>query len=273
MTGRNPARAAAVIAACAAFLLIRVSAEPPSDFRFCILGDRTGAAQPGVYERAWKYVASERPNFVINAGDTIQGGNDATAEAEWRAVEQLWSQYRLTFYLVPGNHDIWSPASREIYEKQTGHPAFYGFDYQNSHFTVLDNSQTEDLSDEQMAFLRRDLSAHQQRNPKFVLFHKPFWLVPVKFRSSQFPFHQLVKQYGVRYVISGHTHRYEASVNDGIVYMEVPSSGGKLKNEGYQDGWFFGYVLAHVTGSRVEMTVKELGEPFGRARSQPVPGT
>src|SRR5579871_3613292 len=203
----------AVVAAIA----ICAPGEPKNDFRFCILGDRTGDAQPGVYERVWHDVTALHPHFVVNAGDTIQGGNDATAEAEWRALRTLWLRYHGPLYLTPGNHDIWSAESRRIYEKETGRAASYAFDYQSAHFTVLDNSQTEDLSESQMAFLAHDLEDHKNSDPKFVLFHKPFWLIPVTFRSSRFPLHQLLKKYGVRYVISGHTHHFGSTLDDGIV--------------------------------------------------------
>jgi len=239
-------------------VLAALLARPGDDFRFCVLGDRTGNAQPGVYERVWQDVDALHPDFVINVGDTIQGGNDASAEAEWRALRPLWERYQYPLYFTPGNHDIWSSESRRIYEKETGRPPYYAFDFQNAHFTVLDNSQTEDLSDDQMDFLARDLAAHQNRNPKFVLFHKPFWLIPVKFQSAQFPFHQLAKKYGVGYVLSGHGHQYVRAVNDGIVYMEVCSSGGKLKGEGAEQGWFYGHVFVRVSGSNVELTVKKL---------------
>lgn len=241
--------------------------ESGNDFRFCILGDRTGDSQAGVYERVWKNLDALHPDFVINVGDTIQGGNDATAEAEWLALRPLWDRYSYPLNFTPGNHDIWSELSRKVYEKQTRRAASYGFDYQAAHFTVLDNSQTEDLSGEQMGFLARDLEAHRDRDPKFVFFHKPFWLIPVKFRSSQFPFHQLAKKYGVRYVVSGHGHQFVRAANDGIVYIEAGSSGGKLKGEGFEHGWFFGQILARVRGSDVEMTVREVDSPFGGGRS------
>jgi 3',5'-cyclic-AMP phosphodiesterase len=236
---------------------------PPNDFRFSILGDRTGDAQPGIYERVWGELDDLHPDFVINVGDTIQGGNDATAASEWNALRPLWDRYRYRLYFTPGNHDIWSQASREIYERQTGHPASYGFNYQNAHFTVLDNSQASDLSlilnDEQMQFLARDLAQNQARDPKFVFFHKPFWLIPVKFQSSQFPFHQLISKYGVRFVVSGHGHQYVRAEQDGITYLEAPSSGGKLKGQGAAQGWFFGQVLVAVKGAKVDLTVKQLG--------------
>jgi hypothetical protein len=238
-----------------------------NDFRFCILGDRTGDAQPGVYERVWSEIHTQHPGFVINVGDTIQGYNDATAASEWRALRPLWDRYRYPIYFTPGNHDIWSAASRAVYEQQTKRPAFYGFNYQNAHFTVLDNSEAADLSlnlsDQQMQFLAHDLEQNQARDPKFVFFHKPFWLIPVKFQSSQFPFHQLVKKYGVRYVVSGHGHQYVRAIDDGVVYLEAPSSGGKLKGQGFEQGWFFGHMLVTVKGSSVDMQVQPLDQPSG----------
>jgi len=258
------------LSVCIAFLAlagiagVRGAGESKNDFRFSILGDRTGDADARIYERVWQEMQHFSPDFVINVGDTIQGGNDATAEIEWRALHSIWDKYKFPQYFTPGNHDIWSAASRKMFEKQTGRPASYGFNYQGAHFTVLDNSQTENLSEEQMAFLARDLAANKDRDPKFVFFHKPFWLIPVMFKSGEFPFHQLIKKYGVRYVISGHGHQYKRLEQDGIVYIEAGSSGGKLKGVGFSGGWFFGQIFTRVKGSNVEMTVKEVDPPLGQ---------
>jgi Icc protein len=251
-----------------ALAIVAVAADSSNnDFSFSILGDRTGDAQPGVYERIWTELDTRHPDFVINVGDTIQGGNDATAASEWRALRPLWDRYRYPIYFTPGNHDIWSEGSRVTYEQQTKRPASYGFNYQNAHFTVLNNSQTPDLSDQQMQFLARDLAQNRSRDPKFVFFHKPFWLVPVKFQSSRFPFHQLISKYGVQWVVSGHGHQFVRAMQDRVVYLEAPSSGGKLKGQGFAEGWFYGQVWVTVKSAKTEMTVKEIGEPFGQGRS------
>jgi 3',5'-cyclic-AMP phosphodiesterase len=254
--------------------LTLAAAAPRNDFRFVILGDRTGDAQPGVYEQAWRELDALHPDFVINVGDTIQGWEDATAAPEWRALRPLWDRYRYPLYFTPGNHDIWSAASRQVYEQQTGHPASYSFDFQNAHFTVLDNSQAPDLSDElppdQMQFLARDLERNRDRDPKFVFFHKPLWLIPVKFQNSNFAFHQLVRKYGVRCVVSGHGHQFVQGELDGVTYLEVPSSGGKLKGSGDAQGWFYGLALVTVKGSSVDLSVREIGAPFGSGRVKAV---
>lgn len=93
------------------------------------------------------------------------------------------------------------------------------------------------------------------------------------FRSSRFPLHQLLKKYGVRYVISGHTHHFGSTLDDGIVYVEAASSGGKLKGQGFKAGWFFGYLDARVLGSEVNITARELGAPYGEARYLPIAAT
>ncbi len=259
--------------AATAFLIGVVAVADPAqnDYRFAILGDRTGDAQPGVYEQIWREIDAWHPDFAINAGDTIQGNNDATAAAEWRALRPLWQRGGFPMYFTPGNHDIWSPASRRIFERETRHPPFYSFDYQDAHFTVLDNSQGSEfsmgLNSGQMEFLDRDLSEYRSQPIKFVFFHKPFWLIPVKLQSGHFPFHELISKYGVQWVISGHGHQYVRAVQDGVTYLEAPSSGGKLKGQGFDRGWFYGWVQVTVKGAKAEMSVKEVGAPFGKGRS------
>ena len=243
------------------------SARGPAVFRFAILGDRTGETQPGVYEQVWREVDSWKPDMVINVGDTIQGGRDATVEQEWGALEPLFAKYRrYPLYFTPGNHDIWSSLSRRVYERRTRRPAHYAFDAGGVHFTVLDNSETEGLSGDEMSFLAADLERNKSAAIKMVFFHRPFWLISAMM-GGDFPLHRLVKQYGVRYVVSGHAHRFARFVNDGVVYLMVGSSGAHLRGTAFDQGWFFHHVRATVTGGSVRMTIQEAAAPFGRGRS------
>src|ERR1700761_5768036 len=125
-------------------------------FRFVILGDRTGGAVPGVYQEAWRETALDNPDFVITVGDTIEGGNDLTVDTEWKSVLQDLAPFRrLRTYFTPGNHDVWSIASAQSFERFTGRPLHYSFDYQNAHFTVLDNSRSDELPAEELAYLQK----------------------------------------------------------------------------------------------------------------------
>lgn len=237
-------------------------------FDFAILGDRTGGAVPGVYEQIVKEIASHHPSLVINVGDTIQGMDDVTTAEEWAAVKPVWKYFGdIPFYLVPGNHDIWSPASERIWKSQTGHPPQYSFDFRGMHVTVLDNSRTGDLAPEQLAFLESDLAAHTSAQPKFVFFHRPFWILNVKFQNGDFPLHRLVKKYGVQFVVSGHVHEFDRSEYDGVQYVMVGSSGGSLDHgSGHTlglGGSYFGYAWVHVDGATATLEFRKVAAQSG----------
>src|SRR5260370_24634337 len=102
----------ATLAGVVAAAWFAVCAAPADNLHFVLLGDRTGEAQPGIYERIWQDLAATQPAFVLSAGDTIHGLDDATAEAEWQQGRRLLEPYRRApLYLAPGHHDTWSPPS------------------------------------------------------------------------------------------------------------------------------------------------------------------
>jgi hypothetical protein len=243
---------------------VHAIAPPENNFHFSIIGDRTGGANPEIYDRVWREVDLFHPDFVINVGDSIEGGNDERAGQDWAALHQIWARYKkYPLYFTPGNHDVFSDASRKLYEKETGRPASYSFNYQNAHFTVLDNSGSDELPEAQVEFLRRDLEQNKERSPKFIFFHRPFWIPYVIFKNREFPFHQIAKKYGVAYVICGHMHQFMRMAQDGVVYMVVGSSGASMKRglnagQGFEQGWFYQHVRVQVKGSTVQATVKEV---------------
>ena len=267
---RTHYRRALIFAGLLLALLLCIQGAPaPDSFRFAILGDRTGEAQPGVYEQVWRDVAAENPAFVLSVGDTIQGMNDAGAEAEWREVDQILKRFRrYPLYLVPGNHDIWSTESERLFEKYATHPAHYSFDFGQAHFTVLDNSRSDELAAAELAFLEADLKAHAGQPLKIVVSHRPSWLVNVALRNPKFALHQLARRYGVQYVIAGHVHQMLRLELEGVTYVSMASSGGHLRlSRAYADGWFFGHALAGVHGGSIDFQIEELGSPYGAGRT------
>jgi Icc protein len=243
-------------------------APQAGSFRFVIIGDRTGEAQQGVFEEVWHEAAAERPAFVISVGDSIQGLKDESAEREWEAVQRILRPYRrIPLYLAPGNHDVWSGASEDLYRKYSGRPLHYGFDYRQAHFTVLDNSRSDALPDAEMKFLETDLKQNAGQPVKFIVSHRPSWLLQAALGMTQFPLHQAAKRYGARFVVAGHVHQLLHVDLDGVTYLSMPSAGGHLRlSKKYEDGWFFGYAVAEVRGERVEIRIHELKAPYGEGR-------
>jgi len=262
------------IFACSALLLITVTGAKIAaftavdSFDFAVLGDRTGEAVEGVYEEAWRETNLDHPAFVVTVGDTIQGGNERTLDTEWEEAEAIFAPYRrFPILLTPGNHDVWSAGSARAYAKYSKRPLHYGFDYKQLHITVLDNSRTDELSNEELAFLKQDLAAHEQQPVKFIFSHRPSWILQAVLGNPAFPLHQLATRYGVKYVIAGHIHQMLHFDVDGVTYLSMASSGGHLREDkSYEHGWFFQHTLVHVKGDKVSFEIKELQKPFGKGR-------
>jgi 3',5'-cyclic AMP phosphodiesterase CpdA len=102
------------------------------------------------------------------------------------------------------------------------------------------------LGPAQLKFLEEDLQKNRNRRPKFVFFHKPFWLVLLKAGNTGFPLHALAKQFGVDYVVSGHGHQFVRLVRDGVTYMEVGSWAPISASPG---GWIPASTVARFTTS------------------------
>lgn len=265
-------------AGLAAFLhLAPAPAWPASEkLRFCIMGDRTGSATPGVYEAAADRIVTENPEFIINIGDSIEGRRDKTARAEWAEMQAIWRRYGTTpHYFTPGNHDIWSDSSEKLYTEITGFRPVYSFTHKTCHIAVLDNSRINAPDEEQIEFLRRDLREHRDVPLKLVFFHKPSWLSFVAVGSGEFALHQVCREHGVRMVVSGHLHRLLHYGRDDVRYVSIGSSGGtiasgKSRGEGFANGWFYQYGVVEASAEGISLVVKELPAPLGEGRRVPI---
>jgi Icc protein len=247
-------------AAALAAVIALVRAAPGGSFHFVFLGDRTGEAQPGIYERVWQQLAEEHPAFVVSVGDTIQGLDDATAATEWRQIMAVLRPYRnIPLYLTPGNHDVWSARSEQLFRQYSGHPLHYSFDYAQAHFTILDNSRSDEMPASELEYLEKDLTAHTAQPLKFIVSHRPSWLLNAALQNSDFALNRLAKKFHVQYVVAGHVHQMIHIELDGVTYISLPSAGGHLRLSGrYEDGWFFGHTLVEVNGNDVRFHIEDI---------------
>jgi len=251
------------LAALAVAAWLAIGGAAPDHLHFVLLGDRTGEAQTGVYERVWRELSGAQPAFVLSVGDTIQGLNDSTAEAEWRAALRIFEPYRkIPLYLAPGNHDIWSEASERLFRQYAGRAPHYSFDSGSAHFTVLDNSRSDDWPAGELAWLEGDLREHAAAQVKFVVSHRPSWLLDAALGSTNGPLHRLAKRYGVCCVVAGHVHQLIHAELEGVTYLTLPSAGAHLRLSGeYKDGWFFGWTGVEVRGREVAFQIHALDGP------------
>jgi predicted phosphodiesterase len=253
-------------------LPLLLGAADAQRFHFTILGDRTGGITPEIYGRVLREVALLQPDFVINVGDNIPGKDDSKIDEQWSTFRKIWARYpELTFHAIPGNHDIWSDASRAAFTRYTGKQPHYSFRYHGALFVVAETTLTNDLSDGELNFIEKALKANRKANPKFLFFHKPFWLAHLNKGDTGFRLHALARQYQVTAVISGHGHTFLRRTADGVQYMEVGSSGAGISKkakpaEMFERGIFYHHVWVTVRDGKVTFAVKEIDGARGKGR-------
>ena len=89
-----------------------------------------------------------QPEFVVSAGDMIEGYSDDEVQinAWWQEVEDDLAQLEMPFFFLPGNHDFYSAAAVKAWNERFGNDrGYYHFVYKNTRFLVLDS---EDFTDE-----------------------------------------------------------------------------------------------------------------------------
>lgn len=122
------------------------------EFRFVVVGDRTGKHRPGVFEGALAEVDRLRPDFVINIGDLIEGNTEdqAQIDTEWAEMQAATGRLGIPFFYVPGNHDLTNEVMRADWRRRLG-ADYYSFTYKGALFLVLN---TEDPPQPKIARLK-----------------------------------------------------------------------------------------------------------------------
>jgi len=224
--------------------------------RFAIIGDRTGEAQPGIYEQIVTEVARLKPDFVMTVGDMVEGPapDSATLEARWLEYNSIVEPLSAPIHFTPGNNDLTTEDDVGAWIRHTGNLSYYSFDYEGLHFIILDNSRwvtVEEFPQEQINWLINDLEYHTDVRRTFVFFHIPFWYRTVA-DDRHDTLHTIFARYGVDGVFTGHFHRYFTGEFDGIKYTGVGSSGGHIERRPGDLDYHFVWVT--VSDKEVSIT-------------------
>ncbi len=249
----------------ALFLMLSLSLYPSRSFgfKFVVWGD-SQFENPDVFERYVKETNLLQPAFVIQLGDMITGytyDKDKIRE-QWSRFKKQIEPLTVPFYPTPGNHDVTTTETESLYAEVWGHDRFYySFDYENSHFIILDTSlhaRENEIPQEEREWLARDLEEHKNLGNIFVTLHVAFFLNPDEDWNS---IHNLLKQYPVRAVFAGNSHIYDHKLMDNIHYFVVNTS-GSMNFENHLTGYSHGILYMSVNDTDVQYAVLSDGRIF-----------
>jgi len=160
----------------------------------------------------------------------------------------------IPIYHVKGNHD--AVYSGYKYFRFFFGPSYFSFDYENSHFLILDNALKGNFTENQYKWMIKNLKENK-KDHTFVFFHKPTFDVTNFFPDFIMDNRQMgalmmedFKKYKIDYVFSGHLHAYGRAARDGVVYITSGGAGSPLHLPFFAGG-FFHYMKITVDNGKI----------------------
>ena len=240
------------------------SLRDDQSFQFVVIGDTHHASE--AIRGQFQEINCLGPDLVIHLGDLTVDGRPE----EWDAWDRMANELAVPLVMIPGNHDIYDPASRQCYEGRYG-KTFFSFNHKGVHFIALDSETLgEDgrpigrIDQAQLDWLRRDLENSNGAPARFVFVHRPFWLEhgwPREVRQHWMQeAHPLLAEYGVNAVFAGHIHRFvKIPPIDGVHYYVTFSADSKLLGHDAAFGNFHHASLVTVCGGAWKVAVLRPG--------------
>ena len=207
----------------------------PQPFRFVVFGDTR--TRHDVHRRVVQaMVAHGIPDFLVHTGDLVADGNDSALWPVFFDIERELLR-QTAFFPSLGNHER---NSRDFYEFFHVDTPYYGFNWGNAHFSVINtdygnSASSKEAKDkfwaEQTRWLEDDLAANQKADFRFVVGHHP----PISAVSSRQEFNPLVvalvplfEKYHVHAAFFGHDHNYQHYLKNGVHYVITGGGGAPL---------------------------------------------
>ncbi|GAA3406110.1 metallophosphoesterase family protein [Paenibacillus hodogayensis] len=136
------------------------------DFSFVILGDRTGAAVPGVFEQALALTKRLRPDFVVSVGDLVEGywTSEAEAHEEWDVVDALIRDLNIPFFQTVGNHDFAGETMVKVWRERKG-LTYYAIRVREVLFLISNTESGEHSLPENILISLQEMNRMIRREP------------------------------------------------------------------------------------------------------------
>ena len=212
----------------------------PEDFAFVQISDShigfDKAANPdvtGTFQAAVDKINAldRQPDFILHTGDL----SHLAKASEFDTLDQLLRGLRQkeTFF-VPGEHDLLGDDGKQYLErfgKGSMGRGWRSFEHKGVHFIGLNNSaQLEGLGaigDEQLAWLKKDVSGLGASTPIVVFAHIPLWAAYPEWgwaTKDSAEALDLLKRFGSVTVLNGHIHQTLQKVEGNVTFYSAMST-------------------------------------------------
>ncbi len=174
-----------------------------------------------------------QPRFIIHTGDITH----LSKPEEFDSAQQLLSALRVSeIHTVPGEHDVTDGVGAEYFKRfgaASNNRGYYSLDHDGVHLVGLVNVMNFKpgglgiLGDEQLAWLKDDLSAHASSTPIVVFAHMPLWSIYEPWGWGTGDADQVVallRRFGSVTVLNGHIHQIVQKVEGNITFHTARST-------------------------------------------------
>ncbi len=161
------------------------------------------------------------------------------------------------FFNAPGNHEINNDADfLKAYTASVG-PLYGSFDFGGIRFVCVCTevpAPKTTVFGAQLDWIKRTLDGKQ---PAVVFQHHPIFVRGSNSEkesaavSNHAELHDIYLKGGVKMVLEGHDHIYNAQVHDGIDYRIAGGAGAPLDG-GPEEGGYFHFLLVHAHDGKLE---------------------
>ena len=183
----------------------------------------------------------QAPAFVVHTGDV----SHLSKPEEFGSARELLQEIRVDrVHVVPGEHDTIDDGASgflRFFDHDGKGKSWYSFDQGGAHFVGLNNvlnfkaGTLAALGDEQLAWLKADLSRVSHSTPVIVLAHIPLWTIWEPWGWGTADSEQamsLLRPFGSVTVLNGHIHQVLQKVEGNVALHTAMSLAYPLPTPG-----------------------------------------
>jgi Icc protein len=176
---------------------------------------------------------SDQPDFLIHTGDLTH----LSKPGEFDTLDQVLRSVRAgRHFFVPGEHDVFADQGKlylERHGKGTKGSGWFSFDHKGVHFAGLVNvadlkaGGMGTLGQDQLSWLKDDLSSYSDSTPVVVFAHIPLWTVYPEWGWGTDDSEQALgylRRFGSVTVLNGHIHQIMQKVEGSVSFHTARST-------------------------------------------------